>query len=218
MGFGKKKDKAAAPAAAQDDDNPFKKKPEPAGSDVEAKLDTIEKARRATVMVETKGKEASKTNCCLRFALAVRMYMFMLGAGLLGMAFMVLILAALNLNDASSTCDGGAWVGGGGEGSCRFAVDQGISFIGIAIWLILFGGLLIAAELRARCLARYFGFLCTTTGKGLFLFFCATVLTHEGLYFKHTGNSIGAAAAELALFIVGLMHVGGGVLQLCCGW
>jgi hypothetical protein len=146
------------------------------------------------------------------------MYMFMLGAGLMGMAFMVLILAALNLNDASSTCDGGAWVGGGGEGSCRFAVDQGISFIGIAIWLILFGGLLIAAELRARCLARYFGFLCTTTGKGLFLFFCATVLTHEGLYFKHTGNSIGAAAAELALFIVGLMHVGGGVLQLCCGW
>lgn len=136
------------------------------------------------------------------------------------MGIFIIVLAGLNVSDATDTCgDGRYFTEGDDEGTCKLAVDQAVSFISMACFVIFFAGLTIAAELRlARgCIARHFGFLCNRVGKGLYLLFCGAILASLGRYFDDTDASKDAGGADaLAPFVVGMMFVGDGVLQLAC--
>lgn len=170
--------------------------------------------------IQTQGESASKTPCCARWSQFLRAYTIICGAAMVMMGIFIIILAGINVSDATDTCgDGRYFTDGNDEGTCKLAVDQAVSFISMAIFVIFFAFLTIAAELPVArgCIARHFGFFCSRVGKGLYLLFCGAILACLGRYFDDTEASKDAGGADaLAPFVVGMMFVGDGVLQLVC--
>ena len=119
-----------------------------------------------------------------------------IGGAALGLAFMAI----------------GAIVGG-------TAMTGAYSFILIALFMLGFAALLIATEgLRAKCVARFFGFMSLNVWKGLYCLLLGMSAMWIGNVYKVLDDySPGATTFDTVLFIIGIVNVCVGLAWMAFG-
>ena len=102
------------------------------------------------------------------YSIFLRMYTAACGFALMGIAVFVIVSSIeIAASVESDDCATGELFF-----TCPQVMQLALGVIALAIFEVLFGGLIVAAEFHVKIVARYFGFMCTYVGKGLFVFFC----------------------------------------------
>ena len=147
------------------------------------------------------------------YSIFLRMYTAACGFALMGIAVFVIVSSIeIAASVESDDCATGELFF-----TCPQVMQLALGVIALAIFEVLFGGLIVAAEFHVKIVARYFGFMCTYVGKGLFVFFCGVVVASLGLAYAsfERGN--------IAPVVIGSCMLAAGVLQMlcvvpCCGF
>ena len=140
------------------------------------------------------------------YSIFLRMYTAACGFALMGIAVFVIVSSIeIAASVESDDCATGELFF-----TCPQVMQLALGVIALAIFEVLFGGLIVAAEFHVKIVARYFGFMCTYVGKGLFVFFCGVVVASLGLAYAsfERGN--------IAPVVVGSCMLAAGVLQMLC--
>lgn len=177
-------------------------------------------ARQATLKYVAKkhatiSQDARRSVWCSRFFATLRFANVLGALAILSVAITLAILAAVHIGQSSEACSdpNGA--------NCKVVASgaRAATFIVIAVILSFFSFLSLAADgCRARCVARFFGFMAYNVWKGLFSIFCGLSVSWIGNEYKEAdGNSAAATAADIALFIVGMFNVGVGLVYVFFG-
>jgi hypothetical protein len=115
---------------------------------------------------------------------------------------------------------------------CRKVLEDKVAFVGVSVTLCWWASLTVGAECcRCLCLARYFGFIASPLGKGVYSIFCGLATAWFGNFLDDSGFVVGAftgllgegrvlggADASLMLFGVGMASVATGLMYALFGW
>lgn len=177
-------------------------------------------ARRATLKYVAKkhatiSKDARRSVWCSRFFATVRFANILGALAILGVAITLAILAAVHIGQISEACSDP----NGNNCTALASGTRAATFIVIAVILSFLSFLSLAADgCRARCVARFFGFMAYNVWKGTFSIFCGLAVSWIGNEYKEAdGNSAAATALDIALFIVGMFNVGVGFVYIFFG-
>ena len=179
-------------------------------------------ARRATLQYvvkqqESMAKSARNHACCVRFFALMRFLNIIGAVAILCVAVVLIILASLKIVHANDTCsDPDEEVQQRCVSVAFYAASRAATFIVVSIFLLGFASLIIAADgCRARCVARFFGFMAYNVWKGLFSIFCGLAVAWVGNEYND-GTALDAAA-DLALKVIGMFVAGVGLAYMLFG-
>ena len=196
----------------------------PSGKDV--RRHTYALSRQGTLKYAVKkhavlAKAARGSTWCTRFLTMLRVLNVLGALAIVGVAIVLTTLASIHIANAESTCREAQSANSDNNNCIHVAFEMGrraAVYIVISFLFLCFAGLTIATDgCQARCVARFFGFMAYNVWKGFFSIFCGLGVAWIGNEYQQVDRGSSAVAADLALFAIGMLNCGVGLLYVFFG-